>query len=75
MLSPEEIVAILQLKKISQTQLAEMCSVPKSQLSTIIWKTHEILPRLTEVLGENPFALSEAEWNEVSRYFSEASAN
>ena len=75
MLLPEEIVALLQLKSISQSQLAEMCNVPKSQLSTIIWKTHEILPRLTEVLGENPFTLSEEEWYEVSRQFSEASAN
>ncbi len=60
MLSPEEIKSKLMLKKVTQARLAEECGISRSQFSTIITKTQSVLPKLSKVLGENPFELKDA---------------
>ncbi len=59
MLTPEEIKSKLMLKKITQAELAEECGVSRSQFSTIITKTQTVLPKLSKILGENPFELKQ----------------
>ncbi len=55
MLSPEQIKSKLVLKKVTQARLAEECGISRSQFSTIITKTQTVLPKLSKILGENPF--------------------
>lgn len=59
MLSPEEIKSKLVLKKVTQAKLAEECGISRSQFSTIITKTQDVLPKLSKILGENPFEMKE----------------
>ena len=59
MWSPEEIKSQFILKKISQAELAEECGVAEPHLSIVLRKTQKILPRLIEILGENPFQVED----------------
>ncbi|MBU2515434.1 helix-turn-helix transcriptional regulator [bacterium] len=67
MLSPEEIKAKLVLKKITQARLAEECGISRSQFSTIITKTQSVLPKLSKILGENPFEIQSKKVNKKSK--------